>query len=134
MMQLGALGFLWPEETTVNRLTRERYVSIAWTLAGCLVVAYFIGCSNTNSSSSTPPSACYANARCPISGMSVDTGNVPPDRVRLFEGHKIAFSSPDCASRWDKLNDQEKLQRLNQVLAPAPTAVPRRVPAQIGGG
>lgn len=57
-----------------------------------------------------------ANMKCPMTGMTFDTANLPESRTRMYKGMKIGFCSDACPAAWDKLTDAEKDAKLAEVM------------------
>jgi len=55
----------------------------------------------------------YVNKRCPIMGGEINPANVTDNLMREFNGQKVAFCCSGCPEVWDKLNDAEKMAKLN---------------------
>lgn len=56
------------------------------------------------------------NLRCPMTGVTIDQGEVPEERVRHYKGYKIGFCCPECPGEWDGLDEDEKDDRLEEVM------------------
>ena len=56
------------------------------------------------------------NAKCPISGESIDMMNTPENLTRVCNGKKIGFCSSGCLSQWDKLSDKKKQTKIDKVM------------------
>lgn len=53
------------------------------------------------------------NALCPIMGTKLDPGKVTASLTRVYNGKKIGFCCAGCPSTWDKLNNQQKQEKLD---------------------
>ncbi len=54
------------------------------------------------------------NVRCPIMGTKLDPSKVPAKLTKVYNGKKIGFCCAGCPSAWDKLNDQQKQEKLDK--------------------
>jgi len=54
------------------------------------------------------------NARCPIMGTKLDPSKVTASLTRTYNGKKIGFCCAGCPGAWDKLNNQQKLEKLDK--------------------
>lgn len=112
-------------------MSRERIVRWSLVLLGGLVlpVAGLAGCEDEEA---TPPPAGaveqagrFVNTRCPIMDVEIDPDDVPPDLVRTFEGHRVAFCCAQCPPEWDRLSDQEKREKLVAASPPGALGSPQ---------
>ncbi|MFP3938016.1 MAG: hypothetical protein ACLFVW_06705 [Phycisphaerae bacterium] len=55
------------------------------------------------------------NDRCPIMGSSIDPGNVPEELTREYKGRKIGFCCGGCPRAWDRLSDEQKQAKLDDL-------------------
>jgi len=58
------------------------------------------------------------NAKCPISGKSIDRMNCSNELTRMYKGSKVGFCCPACLPAWDKLTDTEKDAKLKDAMPP----------------
>ena len=56
------------------------------------------------------------NAKCPITGKSIERMNCPKEFTRMYEGKKVGFCCAECPKAWDKLTDKEKDAKLKDVM------------------
>ncbi len=56
------------------------------------------------------------NSHCPMTGIKIDPNNVPAGQTREFQGQKVGFCCGNCPLDWDKLNDQQKQEKLHKVV------------------
>lgn len=56
------------------------------------------------------------NTRCPITGNDIDPGELTSNCVRTHEGQLIGFCCPDCVLEWDELSQDEKNDRLSDIM------------------
>jgi hypothetical protein len=56
------------------------------------------------------------NAKCPISGKTIDMMNRPKDCTRIYKGMKVGFCCTNCPLEWDKLTDAEKDAKLKEAM------------------
>ena len=54
------------------------------------------------------------NVRCPIMRTKLDPGKVPAKLTKIYSGIKIGFCCAGCPSAWDKLNNQQKQEKLGK--------------------
>lgn len=57
------------------------------------------------------------NNRCPIMGSSIDSDNVPEELTREYKGRKIGFCCGGCPRAWDRLSDEQKQAKLDDLLS-----------------
>lgn len=57
------------------------------------------------------------NNRCPIMGSSIDPENVPEELTREYQGRKIGFCCGGCPRAWDRLSDEQKQAKLDDLLS-----------------
>ena len=56
------------------------------------------------------------NAKCPITGKSIERMNCPKELTRMCEGKKVGFCCAGCPKAWDKLTDTEKDAKLKEAM------------------
>lgn len=56
------------------------------------------------------------NAKCPISGKSIDRMNCPKELTCVYKDMKIGFCCPNCQPEWNKLTDAEKDAKLKDAM------------------
>lgn len=57
------------------------------------------------------------NCRCPITGKAIDGSHVPANQTRLYRGQIVGFCCPSCPHEWDLLDDDDREEKLEEVLA-----------------
>ncbi len=57
------------------------------------------------------------NPRCPIMGTKLDQDDVPAKLTRTWKGKKVGFCCKGCPTKWDKLSNEQKRQKLNAAMA-----------------
>lgn len=56
------------------------------------------------------------NSRCPMTGNAINANDISSDMTVNFQGQNIGFCSAQCISEWEQLNDEEKQDRLDDVM------------------
>ncbi|MGC9455837.1 MAG: hypothetical protein ACP5HU_13400 [Phycisphaerae bacterium] len=61
--------------------------------------------------------AAVVNDRCPIMGTPIDPQDVPEELTREYQGRKIGFCCGGCPRAWDRLSDEQKQDKLDNLLS-----------------
>ena len=102
------------------------YAGLAVVVAGGFMLAggTVIGCSNSdNSGPAATRDSPAVNNVCPIMvGNKVDPNNVPANLTRMFKGRKVGFCCGGCPVAWDKLTDEQREKKLEDIGVSKPRA------------
>jgi hypothetical protein len=56
------------------------------------------------------------NSRCPMTGNAINASDISRDMTANFQGQTVGFCSDECVSEWEQLSDEEKQDRLDDVM------------------
>lgn len=62
------------------------------------------------------------NSSCPFMGREIDPENVPASLTRYHNGRKIGFCCGGCPKQWDRLSDEQKDSKLQEMMDTASAA------------
>jgi hypothetical protein len=56
------------------------------------------------------------NSRCPMTGNAINANDISRDMTANFDGQTVGFCCAQCVSEWEQLSDEEKQDRLDDVM------------------
>ncbi|MBW8001366.1 MAG: hypothetical protein FVQ80_05020 [Planctomycetes bacterium] len=61
------------------------------------------------------PEPKFVNNKCPFMGAPINPDKVTANLTRDYKGKKVAFCCAGCPTKWDKLSDEQKEEKLAKV-------------------